>query len=68
MNENKEKITVKSFENAMENSKDMLEKLNNREISLSDAMKYYKEGLKQLQEANNMLENAKLEFIELNKT
>ena len=68
MIEKKQKITVKYFEIAIENSKDILEKLNNTEISLSDAMKYYKEGLKQLQEANKMLENAELEFIDLNKT
>jgi len=66
MNERKN-LTIKSFENKIQNSKEILEKLNNNEISLSDAMKLYKEGLKQLKEAEKMLETAELKFIELNK-
>lgn len=67
MNDRQENLTIKSFENKIQNSKEILEKLNDNEISLSDAMKLYKEGLKKLKEAEEMLENAEIEFIELNK-
>ena len=67
MNDRQENLTIKSFENKIQNSKEILEKLNDNEISLSDAMKLYKEELKKLKEAEEMLENAEIEFIELNK-
>ena len=58
-------ITIKSFEKKIQNSKEILKRLNDVEISLSDAMKFYKDGLRELQEANEMLESAELEFVEL---
>jgi exodeoxyribonuclease VII small subunit len=53
------------FEKKIEKSKEILEKLMDPQISLSDGVKYYKEGLKQLKEANELLEKAKLTFEEL---
>ncbi len=57
----------KNFETKLELSKEILEKLKDPEITLDKAMKLYKEGKSQLEEATKMLETAKLEFEELNK-
>jgi len=58
-------ITLNSFEKKLEKSKKIIEKLSDSKISLSMAMKQYKEGLKELKEASEMLESAELEFKEL---
>jgi len=52
----------KSFEEKLENSKAILEKLMNPNITLSDSVKAYEEGVKELQEAQAILENAKLQI------
>jgi exodeoxyribonuclease VII small subunit len=54
-----------NFEKKLKNSKEILDKLLNPDITLSDSMTLYKDGLKELKEANKMLEDAKVEFIEL---
>ena len=49
----------------IEEAKKLLEKLNDPEITLYEAMEYYKKGVKLLKEASEMIEKAKLEFEEI---
>ncbi len=53
------------FEKKIEKAKEILNSLMDPEITLNESMKKYKEGIKELKEANKMLEKAKLEFEEL---
>ena len=53
---------MQDFEKKLEEAKKLLEKLNNPEITLYEAMEYYKKGIKLLEEASKMIEEAKLEF------
>jgi len=55
------------FEEKIAHAKEILEKLMDPEITLAQSVKYYKEGLKELQEATKLLENAKLQFEEYNQ-
>ncbi len=61
--EKKEKAL--SFEQKIQKSKDILEKLMDSNISLSDSLKYYKDGTKELNEALKLLEEAKLQIKEI---
>ncbi len=56
---------MQDFEKKLEEAKKLLEKLNDPEITLYDAMQYYKKGIKLLEEASKMIEEAKLEFEEI---
>ncbi len=56
-----------NFEQKIENAKKILEKLMDPEITLSQSVSHYKEGVTQLKEATKLLEEAKLEFEEYNK-
>jgi len=56
---------MQDFEKKLEEAKKLLEKLNDPEIKLSEAMEYYKKGVKLLEEASEMIEKAKLEFQEI---
>lgn len=47
-----------SFELKLENAKKTLEKLMNPEITLEDSVKEYEAGMKELSEAQKMLEDA----------
>jgi len=49
-----------NFEDKIKLSKEILEKLMDPEISLEDGLKLYKDGVKKLQEAQEILEGAKL--------
>ncbi|NPA73884.1 MAG: exodeoxyribonuclease VII small subunit [Epsilonproteobacteria bacterium] len=60
-------MKIDSFEKKIEKSKEILERLSDPEISLEESMKLYKNGVKELKEAANMLEKAKIEFIELSR-
>ena len=53
---------MQDFEKKLEEAKKLLDKLNDPEISLYEAMEYYKKGIKLLEEASKMIEEAKLEF------
>ncbi len=55
------------FEKKIARAKEILEKLMNPEITLSESVTLYKEGMKELKEATKLLEEAKLQFEELNK-
>ena len=54
-----------SLEQKLENAKIILENLSNPELSLSDGMKKYQEGINILKEATKMIEEAKLEYTKL---
>jgi exodeoxyribonuclease VII small subunit len=54
-----------SFETKIENAKKLLDKLIDPEITLQDSVKFYKDGMKQLQEAQKLLDEAKVEFEKL---
>ena len=54
-----------SFENKIEESKKLLDKLIDPEITLSQSVKIYKDGMKELEIAQKLLDDAKLEFEEL---
>lgn len=62
--EKKEEI---SFEEKITKAKELLEKLSNPQITLNDSMRLYNEGLKELELAQKLLEEAKLVFTTQNK-
>jgi len=49
----------KTFEEKLEHSKALLEKLMNPEITLEESVKLYEEGLKNIKEAQTLIEEAK---------
>jgi exodeoxyribonuclease VII small subunit len=53
-----------NFEDKIEKAKEILEKLMNPEITLSDSITYYKEGMDELKNASKLLQEAELEFKE----
>jgi len=64
MSKDQEKV---SFENKIEEAKNLLEKLIDPNITLSNSVEIYKNGMKELESAQKLLDEAKLEFEELNK-
>ncbi len=54
-----------SFEDKLKNAKKILERLSDPSITLKDAMREYKKGISILNEATKMIEEAKLEYEEL---
>ncbi|MBN2768106.1 MAG: exodeoxyribonuclease VII small subunit [Campylobacterales bacterium] len=60
----------KTFEQKLQYSKEILEKLMDPEITLETSVKLYEEGLQSIEEARVMLEEAKLKIktIEQDKT
>lgn len=62
MSENEDK---KGFESKIEEAQKLLEKLIDPEITLSKSVEVYKEGMKEIEEAQKLLDEAKLEFEEL---
>ncbi len=48
-----------TFEEKLEHSKKLLEKLMNPEITLEESVKLYEEGLKNIKEAQTLIEEAK---------
>jgi len=56
-----------SFEQKLEKAKELLEKLSNPQITLSDSLKLYKNGIAQLEKAQKLLDEAKLIFKEKEK-
>ncbi len=51
-----------SFEEKLEHSKALLEKLMNPEITLEESVKLYEEGLKNIKEAQTLIEEAKVKI------
>jgi len=50
------------FEDKIIEAKQLLEKLSNPQITLSDSIEVYKKGIKELEEAQKLLDEAKLIF------
>ena len=62
MSENQDKVP---FEQKIQEAQKLLEKLIDPEITLSTSVEVYKAGLKELEAAQKLLDEAKLEFQEL---
>lgn len=56
-----------TYEQKVEKAKVLLNELSNPEITLSNSVKIYNEGLKEIEDAQKMLDEAKLNFETLNK-
>lgn len=59
---------MESFEQKIEKVKEILSKLNASDLNLKDGVMLYKDGLKELQEAQDMLEQAQLEYEAIKNT
>ena len=51
-----------SFEERLENSKEILNQLMNPEITLEESLRLYEDGLKQIKSAQKMIEEAKIKI------
>ncbi len=58
-----EKKEEQSFEQKIEKAKELLEKLSSSDITLSDSLSLYKTGIKELEEAQKLLDEAKLSIF-----
>ena len=52
-------MKTETFEEKLNYSKELLEKLMNPEITLEESVKLYEEGLKNIKEAQKLIEEAK---------
>mgnify|MGYP000604331028 CR=1 FL=1 len=61
-------MKTKTFEEKLAHSKALLEKLMDQDITLEESVKLYEEGLKNIKEAQQLIEEAKMkiEVIEKN--
>lgn len=55
-------MKAKTFEEKLEYSKELLEKLMNQDITLEESVKLYEEGLKNIKEAQQLIEKAKMKI------
>ena len=53
-----------NFEDKIKQAKELLDKLIDPEITLQKSVEVYKDGMKELEEAQKLLDDAKLEFEE----
>jgi len=60
-------MKAKSFEEKLDYSKELLEKLMNPEITLEESVKVYEEGLKNIKEAQILIEKAKTKITVIDK-
>jgi len=58
-------IKTNTFENKIVEAQKLLEKLIDPEITLSNSVEVYKTGMQELELAQRLLDEAKLEFKEL---
>ena len=56
-----------NFEEKIIKAKELLEKLSNPQITLSDSIKVYNTGVTELEDAQKLLDEAKLIFTTANK-
>ncbi len=54
-----------NFEDKIKQAKELLDKLIDPEITLQTSVQVYKDGMKELEEAQKLLDEARLEFEEL---
>ena len=59
-------IEQSNFEDKIIKAKELLEKLSNPQITLSDSINVYKTGVKELEDAQKLLDEAKLIFTTQN--
>lgn len=59
---------TKDFEKKLDSAKEILETLMNPEITLQDSVKAYEKGIKELNEAQKILEEAQLKINEIKST
>lgn len=59
-------IEQSNFEEKILKAKELLEKLSNPQITLSDLINVYKTGVKELEDAQKLLDEAKLIFTTQN--
>ena len=52
-----------NFEDKITKEKELLEKLSNPQITINESLKLYNDGLKELELAQKLLEEAKLVFV-----
>ena len=55
-----------NFEDKMKKINELLESLNDKDITLDRSVELYKNGISMLKEAKEILENAKLEINQIN--
>ncbi len=55
-------MKAKSFEEKLEYSKEILERLIDPSITLQESLKLYEEGIKTVKDAQNMIEKAKIKI------
>jgi len=60
-------MKTQSFEEKLEASKTILNKLMNPEITLEESLKLYENGLVQIKEAQKMIEEAKIKIETIEK-
>ncbi|STP12734.1 exodeoxyribonuclease VII small subunit [Helicobacter mustelae] len=56
------RVEQRDFEQRVERIKEILASLSDADLSLKEGLSLYKEGIKELQEAQEMLEIAKMEY------
>ncbi len=61
MNEEKQEEKL-AFEEKILKAKELLEKLNSQDITLQNSIEVYKSGVKELEEAQKLLDEAQLIF------
>jgi exodeoxyribonuclease VII small subunit len=55
------------FETKIDDAKKLLDKLLDPQITLANSVEVYKQGMQKIKEAQDLLDEAKLQFEELNK-
>jgi len=60
-------MKTKTFEEKLAYSKELLEKLMDQDITLEESVKLYEEGLKNIKEAQQLIENAKMQIEVIEK-
>lgn len=60
-------MKAKSFEEKLEYSRKLLEKLMDQDITLEESVKLYEEGLKNIKEAQQLIEEAKVKIEVIEK-
>ena len=60
-------MKAKSFEEKLEYSRELLEKMMDQDITLEESVKLYEEGLKNIKEAQQLIEEAKMKIEVIDK-
>ncbi|SFZ98016.1 Exodeoxyribonuclease VII small subunit [hydrothermal vent metagenome] len=60
-------MSKNTFEEKLEYSKELLDKLMNPEITLEESVKLYEDGLKNIKEAQKLIEEAKTKITTIDQ-